>query len=100
VNIIACDGRDGLWCCAYDGPCCNNTWQDLPLGQLLLSAMQVTSTVSGSRSTATTACTATAYSSLTAVESTSSNSVTVGAGVGVPLDVITLVASSYAIWLH
>jgi hypothetical protein len=101
VNIIACDDRDGLWCCAYDGPCCNNTWHDPPLGQLLLSEVLIISTVSGSGMAATVACSATAYATVTAYASTSnSSSVAVGVEIGVPLGIIALVTASYAIWLH
>jgi hypothetical protein len=97
VAILTCNDHSGLWCCAYSEPCCNNTFQNPPLGSLIFSD-QVTTTVSAS-ATATLA-TATAYSTVTTLPCDSESYANITIAVAVPLTVIACVLALYAFGLY
>jgi hypothetical protein len=104
VNIKTCNDDSGSWCCDY-GPdpttCCNTKWLPV-LGTVVANTVEsvsISTVVSTSTIPAATS-TITVYSTETSFASPSNNSVAVGAGVGVPLGVIAIIASSYAVWLH
>lgn len=111
MNILTCNDPSGSWCCAYSSDpstCCNVKWLPL-LGSVLANAVQVisTSTIPVTMNTLTVystismaMSTLTVFSTETSSGSPCNSSVAIGAGVGVPLGIIALVSSSYAIWLY
>ncbi|KAI9811054.1 MAG: hypothetical protein M1827_005636 [Pycnora praestabilis] len=99
-NLLACDDRYGTWCCAYDGNCCNSTYNP-DFGSLLgimpstSGSTTITSAATATLSTSSATSTSTSICPPTAAPASKSNTSTIiGAAVGVPLGVIALAALS------